>query len=287
MKPISEYHDYRRYMMDFYEERKRTSAFTWRVFAELAGFVSPSYLKLVCDGKTCLSKPGVPKVARAMGLAGFDLTYFTLLVRFGNAKTDEAKKEAFDELQREARANRVRIIEADAFRYYESSLCPILRELAPLMPLAYPNEMAAKIKHPVAAFDVRNALQFMVQAGLLTRRADGSYEQTEKAVKGSKEAIPLAIRSMNAEMAELAKQSIENVEPERRNISGVTMGIDDEAFARITREVDECRRRVVAIANESRHINQVYRLNFQLFPLTDKVIIERKRGKKVRRGGSK
>lgn len=287
MKPISEYHDYRRYMMDFYEERKRTSAFTWRVFAELAGFVSPSYLKLVCDGKTCLSKPGVPKVARAMGLAGFDLTYFTLLVRFGNAKTDEAKKEAFDELQREARANRVRIIEADAFRYYESSLCPILRELAPLMPLAYPNEMAAKIKHPVAAFDVRNALQFMVQAGLLTRRADGSYEQTEKAVKGSKEAIPLAIRSMNAEMAELAKQSIENVEPERRNISGVTMGIDDEAFVRISREVDECRRRVVAIANESRHINQVYRLNFQLFPLTDKVIIERKRGKKVRRGGSK
>ena len=99
MKPISEYHDYRRYMMDFYEERKRTSAFTWRAFAELAGFVSPSYLKLVCDGKTCLSKPGVPKVAHAMGLTGFDLTYFTLLVRFGNAKTDSAKKEAFDEWQ--------------------------------------------------------------------------------------------------------------------------------------------------------------------------------------------
>lgn len=282
MKPISEYHDYRRYMMDFYEERKRTSAFTWRAFAELAGFVSPSYLKLVCDGKTCLSKPGVPKVAHAMGLTGFDLTYFTLLVRFGNAKTDSAKKEAFDELQREARANRVRIIESDAFRYYESSLCPILRELAPLMPLAYPNEIAAKIKHPVAALDVRNALQFLTQAGFLKRRADGSYEQTEKAVKGSKEAIPLAIRSMNTEMAELAKQSIENVEPERRNISGVTMGIDDEAFARITREVDECRRRVVAIANESRCINQVYRLNFQLFPLTDKVYIDRKR-----RGGAK
>ena len=68
MKPITEYNDYRLYMRDFYEERKRVSYFTWREFASLAGFVSPTYLKLVCDGKTRLSKPGIDKVARAMKL---------------------------------------------------------------------------------------------------------------------------------------------------------------------------------------------------------------------------
>ena len=76
MKPITQYNDYRQYMCDFYEERKRSSYFTWRKFASLAGFVSPTYLKLVCDGKTRLSKPGIAKVARAMGLEGFDYTYF-------------------------------------------------------------------------------------------------------------------------------------------------------------------------------------------------------------------
>ena len=30
MKPIIEYNDYRSYMRDFYEERKRVSYFTWR-----------------------------------------------------------------------------------------------------------------------------------------------------------------------------------------------------------------------------------------------------------------
>ena len=80
MKPITEYSDYRTYMRDFYEERKRVSYFTWREFASLAGFVSPTYLKLVCDGGTRLSKPGIAKVARAMGLEGFDYTYFGLLV---------------------------------------------------------------------------------------------------------------------------------------------------------------------------------------------------------------
>lgn len=68
MKPIFEYRDYREYMRDFYEERKRCSAFTWREFAKLAGFSSSGYLKLVCDGKTRLSLAGIPQVASAMNL---------------------------------------------------------------------------------------------------------------------------------------------------------------------------------------------------------------------------
>ena len=55
MKAIYEYIDYRRYMQEFYEERKRCSAFSWREFSHLAGFSSSNYMKLVCDGKTRLS----------------------------------------------------------------------------------------------------------------------------------------------------------------------------------------------------------------------------------------
>ena len=99
MKPITEYQDYREYMRDFYAERKRCSYFTWRKFASLAGFASSAYLKLVSDGQTTLSKPGIPKVARAMGLEGFDYTYFTLLVKLGNAKNDDEKESALSELE--------------------------------------------------------------------------------------------------------------------------------------------------------------------------------------------
>jgi hypothetical protein len=37
MNPITEYQDYRRYMREFYEERKRVSDFSWREFTKLAG----------------------------------------------------------------------------------------------------------------------------------------------------------------------------------------------------------------------------------------------------------
>ena len=84
MKPITEYQDYRRYMRDFYEEKKK-SGFTWREFSKGAGFASPSYLKLVSEGKSTLSRVGLPRVANAMGLSGFERTYFEKMVEFGNA----------------------------------------------------------------------------------------------------------------------------------------------------------------------------------------------------------
>ncbi|MBQ5347552.1 MAG: TIGR02147 family protein, partial [Ruminococcus sp.] len=55
---------------------------------------------------------------------------------------------------------------------------------------------------------------------------ENTYRQADKAITGSTEAIPLALRSMNREMTDLAKEAIDKVEAKDKNISGVTMGVD-------------------------------------------------------------
>ena len=271
MKHILDYLDYRSYMRDFYEERKKTSVFSWREFAKLAGFVSPTYLKLVCDGKTNLSKPGIQKVASAMGLEGFERTHFEYLVKYGHAKNDSEKKAVLDKLLKEAKVNKMHVLNEEGFRFCERPVCPIVRELAPLMPGALPSEIAEKIEHEVTALDVRNTLQFLVQTGLLKKTGENTYEQTSKMVKISKEVFPLTVRAMNREMGRLGVLALDNENAEERNVSGLTMGIDEAAYRRIVHEVEECRRKVAAIAGDCKKINQVYRLNLQLFPLTKKV----------------
>ncbi len=270
MKPITEYQDYRQLMRDFYEERKK-SAYTWREFSKAAGFSSPSYLKLVCDGKSSLSRVGVPCVAAAMDLSGFEYDYFALLVDFGNAKDDEKKRVIFAEMNRIAKEHKVRVLEADTFAYYESAVNSIVRELAPLMPGALPGEISRKIKHAFTAQQVRDSLALLTKSGLLKEVGANTYQQTDKAISGSTEAIPLAIRSMNREMIDIARESIDKVDASERNISGVTMGIDEETFLQISEEVNAFRKRIVALANKCDHIDQVYRLNLQLFPLSAKI----------------
>lgn len=70
--PVVEYLDYRKYIMDYYIERKSSIGFTtWRAFAQKAIFSSPVYLKQVADGKCNLSSAAAERVAKAMPGADF------------------------------------------------------------------------------------------------------------------------------------------------------------------------------------------------------------------------
>ena len=128
MRPITEYKDYRLFMQDFYDYRKSHGAFSWREFCKLAGFSSPNFLKLVCIGQSKLSKIKIPQVAKAMGLVGYESEYFTHLVAFGNATKDSVKKAELLEMERIAREHKVRVVDSDAFQYYESWKYPVIRD---------------------------------------------------------------------------------------------------------------------------------------------------------------
>ena len=268
MKPIIEYESYRAYMQDFYDQRKRCSAFSWREFSRLAGFSSPIYLKLVCEGKSNLSQIGVERVAVAMGLAGYELVYFRSLVAFDQAKKDADKKRAYEGMMEIANAHKVRVLDSVAFAFYESWRNSVLRELAANMPGAKPSELARLCYQKISAEEVKDTLAFLVKAGLLKKTGENSYVQSEKSVKASGEAMPVAVRAMHRQMAEFAMKAVDEIPPTERNITGLTLGLTGRAYQRIVTELDSFRRKIIAIATEEDGMDQVYRLNLQLFPLT-------------------
>ena len=271
MKSILEYKDYRAYMQDYYDYRKSHGAFSWREFCKLAGFTSPNFLKLVCTGQSSLSKIKIAPVAKAMGLTGYECEYFKQLVLFGNAETDTAKKAALLEMEKIALEHKVRVVDSDAFQYYESWKYPVIRELAPMMPGAQPRKIADECKEYVSAEEVRDILAFLVKAGFLKKDGEKIYSQTEKAVIGSAEAQPIAIRAMHKEMGNMAVRAVDRYNASERYFTGMTIGVNEANYARIVAEIDACAKKIAAIANETENLNQVYGLNFQFFPFTNKI----------------
>lgn len=275
MKEIVEYTDYRKFIQDYYDERKRCSAFTWRDFARDAGFSSAVYLKYVCEGKKNLSVNAAGSVAAAMGLAGYEQTYFVLMVSYAHAKSDKAKRAAFEERCALAHAHKVRVLGNEEFDYFKSWRNPVLRELAPHMPGARPLEMARACKPAITAAEVSETLDFLVRAKLLKKDRSGNYRQTDKSVSmGSVDAVPVAARDMQRQMGEFAVKALD-LPLSERDMSGLTMGLTRRAYDRIKKELADCRRRVVAIAAEDDETEQVYRLNLQLFPMSER--LEKKR----------
>lgn len=269
MKPIIEYSDFRQYMLDYYEERKRRSVFSWREFSKIAGFTSSSYMKVVCDGKSKLSRVGVERTGAAMGLVGFEMEYFRAMVEFGQAEIEEKKKAAYERMLAIAKVHKVRVLEGDLFEFYDYWQNPVVRELAPLMPGATPGEMAKMCYPEVSAAEIQQSLNFLTKAGLL-KKAGEVFLQAETSIKGTPDATRLALRGMHRTMSKLATPAID-LPVDERNFSGVTMGLSRDSYERIVNVLDECRSKIIAIAAEEKNVDQVYRMNFQLFPLTKKV----------------
>ncbi len=271
MKSIFDYQDYHLYLQDYYDERKRLGSFSWREFCRKAGFSSPNFLKLVCMGQSKLSKIKASQVAKSMGLVDYEEEYFYQLVAFGNAENSSAQRAASLEMQRIALEHQVRVVDKDAFQYYESWKYPVIRELAPLMPGATPRDFAEECKEYVSAEEVNDVLDFLVKAGFLKKEGNNVYTQTEQTVIGSKDSLPIAIRAMHKEMAIMAARAVDRYSANERFFNGATLGVNQDAYDKIVEEIKACCKKAVAIANECGDFDQVFRINLQFFPVTNKV----------------
>ena len=282
MKEIVEYTDYRKYILDYYEERKRCSVFSWQKFAQDAGFSSAVFLKYVCEGKKNLSIGSAGSVASAMGLAGYEQTYFVLMVSYAHAKSDKAKRAAFEERCALAKAHKMRVLGNDEFDYFKSWKNPVLRELAPHMPGAKPLEMARACSPSITAAEVTETLNFLVRMKLLKRDRDGNYHQTDKTITmGDMDVVPVAARELQRQMGEFAIKAID-LPLSERTMSGFVLGLTERSYERIRKEMADFYRRVVAIATEDDETERVYRMNMQLFPLSKR--IETKKDLKNKKG---
>ena len=132
-----------------------------------------------------------------------------------------------------ADAHKAKILEGDSFRFFGNWKNPVIRELAPAMPGAKPLALAHACRPEITAAEVTETLNFLVKAGLLKKDKKGNYVQTEKSVTtGPMEMTPVAVRALQ--------------------------------------EIADCRKRIIAIARKNAATDEVYRLNMQLFPMTNK-----------------
>lgn len=277
MKKIIEYTDYRRYIADYYADRKARKSFTWRDFAKSAGFSSPVYLKLVAEGKYNLSDAAVERVAVAMGLRDWEVDYFKVLVSLNHAKDNESRREYFNEMLRIADVHKATVVEGDSFRFFSDWKNPVIRELAPAMANAKPLEMAKACMPKITAAEVSEVLAFLTKSGLLKKESDGSYRQTEQFVTtGPMEITPLAVRQLHRQMGELAIDTIENVSQKERHFSGLTMGLSEKSYEKVVQKIAEFRKSVADIVMADDKMERVYRLNMQLFPMSQKISGEKK-----------
>jgi uncharacterized protein (TIGR02147 family) len=271
MPDIFSYLDYRLFLKDAFEERKRANPhFSLRYISKKTGIKSTGFLSMVLNGKRNLSESLILELAYLFKLNKKERDYFRHLVSFNQARSHREKTHFYQEiltLQRKP----VRTVTEDQYEFYTKWYYPAIRELVAVydvtdetIPL-----LARTLRPPVKPEEVRSALTVLARLGLIIKTGTGTYKRTDAVISsGVLSAKPLAIQNFQLAAIDLAKSAIDRFTDKERELSTLTMSIDPDTAALIRRKIAALRSEIMEHARAVANPTQVFQLNMQLFPLS-------------------
>jgi uncharacterized protein (TIGR02147 family) len=267
---VFDFIDFRLVLKEYYREHKETrKGFSHRLMANSLGFTSPNFLKLVMDGKRNISRESLGKITHGLDFNKKEAEYFSYLVFFAQAKSSIDKNFYFGLIAaKRARKNIVAVL-PDQFEYFGEWYHPMVRELiaGKREPLDY-EALSHSTGKKVSASKVRKSVEMLLRLGLIKIDATGRYIFSAPLLNTENELNSFAIRRYHKEILAIAQQALDDIPPQHREMSQVTIKISRTVFAKIKQRLQEFREELLQIATEDADVDTVYHANFQLYPVT-------------------
>jgi len=269
---VFRHHDYRAFLAAYYQAKK-PRGFSYRSFARAAGLGAPNYLQLVINGRRNLTPAMARRFAETCGLTKDAASYFVALVAFNQAGDNEERQARYRELASFRRYRRAQKLELAEAAYHSTWYLPAIRELV-LSPAFRddPAWIAATLRPPIKESEAQQALDTLLELGLLERDASGKLSQKARLVSTGAETKGLHITSYHAEMMRRATVAMTTVPAAERDISSLTLCLGPEGLATLKARIQALRRELLELSEGEAAPSQVVQLNFQLFPLSEAVL---------------
>ncbi len=270
MNLFSDLTDYRDILKAYYERRKREMPFySYRMMGDRIGLDS-SQLYRVLRKKQHLPARALEAAKKLVGMTGRSAEYFNLLYA-SNVSKDAAQKE---ELMGRAIALRDverRTLLSAEMKVLENWWIPAVRAYLELNGgVANIRQIANALCPPISEEQAREAIETLKDAGLVKKCASGKLGLTDAhlTVCGTEKAK--AIRNFQKEALRLASDSLENIPVEERNVSTLTVSVDQSAFEDLKDMLREFRRLVQKRIDSVKNPDRVMQLSMAFYPVARK-----------------
>lgn len=267
---IFTYTDFRKYLTDFYEDRRKTDPhFSYRSLSDQSGINPGNFIKML-KGERNLTLVAAIKLSHPMGLNKRERDYFQAMIRFSQAKNHEEKKQCFEEIIA-FKESSVRVLDAGYYLFYDKWYYTAVREALSFFPLTDNNfaELGKAIIPAISVKQVEKTVALLLELKLVVKEENGFYQRTDAVLSTGNEVRSLILNNFVIHTMKLAAQAI-NAKVQETNLSTVTCSLNSEGFNLVQEEIRKCRRRILEIAKGSNVPDRVYQFNMQLFPLTER-----------------
>jgi uncharacterized protein (TIGR02147 family) len=269
-----------------YAGMKRVApSYSYRAFALDLGFGPTNYLHLICNGRRPLSVSAARRIATSLRLGEREERYFVLLARHGTARSAVEREVAFEEIV-DIKARLIGGSESkDGFEYFSEWWHAAIREMV-LLPgfCPEPEWMASRLVPRVTPDEARRSWELLSRLGLVRRDAHGRWRQAEARIEQPEGARSLAIIRYHQKMAELGKECVMRVKARDRDVTVLTVPMTRALFETLRAEAAAWQQRILAAAESLDDGEEIYQINIQIFPLTERSTGAVADGKKIASG---
>jgi uncharacterized protein (TIGR02147 family) len=267
VRKVFEYLDYRDMLKDAYEARKaRQVGFSYRMMASILGS-DASYLHRVLQKEFHLPSRCIPKALQFLDLAGRQAEYFQMIVAHARARTRRERQEILEKALalRDVERRSLESRELEFLRFWWGAGTRCVLEVVEGRP--NPEEIAGLIQPPVPVEEIRKTLDLLLELGLVRKGPAGRLIPAEAHLTAAGEGKIEAVRSYQAQVLELAKESLARFPPGERDVSTLSMAVDTPAFEEIREILRDCRRRIQKRSETVTRPDQVHQLAMAIFPI--------------------
>ena len=270
MLNINEISDYRDLLKNYYTQRKLDMPlYSYKMMGLKLGLETSQVFR-VLNKELHLPNHSIPLAKDLLDLKGRSGEIFEILVAASKAKS-QAKKEKLYKMALSLQDVDLRKFSASEYLFLSKWWIPVVRALIEMNGgRAEVSRLVKQITPTVSEDQVREAIKVLRDLNLITPLASGCYAATTANFTSAGSATKTAaIRSYQNQLLALAQNALIAVEPAKRNISSLLVGVDDECFDDLNEMTLEFRRQVQKRVAEVQEATRAMQFVFAFYPVAE------------------
>lgn len=267
MPTIYDYTDYRDAIRDFYLEKKKSnSKYSYSVLGIAIG-LNASHVFCVVEKKRNLPVRCVPAIKKLLGLTGRAAQYFDLLLAATRTKSEKTREEilAKASLLRDVKKH---YLQEKEQKYLSDWWTPVIRALIEVnQGRINAQEIAETLEPNIGVESVQESIDLLNELGFIQPLGNGLVKLADAHINISGEERAQAIRKFQANVMQIGARSLNAIPPADRDISTLTMAVDQKGFEDIKNMIQEFRKEVQVRVDKCGKPTRVLQMNLALFPV--------------------
>lgn len=259
------------FLKEYYKERKKeNNSFSYRYLAGQIDLDASNIAKIF-EGKRNLPLKYVDEFLKVLSLPRREEEYFKTLHQLSKSKDPKESENLLEELLN-IQFVRSTPLEKNQYSFYSQWHHTAILALIYLTPFKGDfRGLGLMLDPPINVVKAKESVGLLKDLGLVKIDKFGKYQLTHQIISTGEAWKDLAVRQFQKQTLDLAKRSLEEHSKESREISTLTFTGEASDLEKVKALTKEYRKSIQKVIDDSINGDQVFQLNIQCFPISQKI----------------